>query len=149
MSDRPSAERTREQCVWDTTQEWLASANDDLACATAVLELSPPSLQAAAFHSRQAAEKLVKRFPVRHQVEFDRTHDIADLVEDMRSVSTDLAENLQPAIYLTQWAVARRYPGGPEPADEQAVAELIATAQSVTEIVREALREYLDQGRPE
>lgn len=149
MSDRSSTERTREQCVWDTAQEWLEAADDDLACATAVLEMSPPSLRAAAFHSQQAAEKLVKCFLVRHQVEFSRTHDIGDLLESVRSVNPDLAESLWPARHLTQWAVAGRYPGGPEPADEQAVAELIATAHSVRECVREALRAYLDQGRPE
>jgi len=149
MSDRPSAERTPEQCVWDAVQTWLEYADEDLDCAHSALQQARPSLRGAAFHSQQAAEKFVKCFLVRHQVEFDRTHDIGKLLEDVRLVSDDLAGSLQLASQLTQFAVAGRYPGGTRPASTEAAEPPIGTAERVWTLVRQARADYLQSGRPE
>ena len=53
------------------------------------------------FHAQQAAEKFIKAFLVRHQVEFPKSHNVALLRQLVARVDPRLAETLAAADALT------------------------------------------------
>lgn len=87
--------------------EWLAYAGEDLSVAEALLD-SHPSI--AAYHAHQAAEKGLKALQIQRDGDFERTHDLVrlyqelDVPEEFRSV----LEDLNPA------DTAARYPDAPD-----------------------------------
>ena len=120
------------------TREWLSYAREDLASAEGMLaarESYRP--RHVCFAAQQATEKAVKAAFVAQQMRFPFTHDLGELVallepdDAVRQAVGDLA-------WLSQWAVAPRYPGDVEPdwADaERAVAE----ARPVVDVAWEKL----------
>jgi len=65
--------RTHEQVKWDFVQQWLDKARKDLAASEVLLKEEFEDYENVGFHSQQAAEKFVKAFLVRHQIEFPNT----------------------------------------------------------------------------
>lgn len=86
--------RTPEQVQWDFVQEWLKKAGDDLRAARLLVEQEFEDYEATAFHAQQAAEKYVKAWLVRHQVEHPKTHNMKTLRDIVRTRDVELAENL-------------------------------------------------------
>ena len=78
--------RTPEQVKWDFVQQWLNRARKDLAACEVLLKGSLEDYENVGFHAQQAAEKFIKAFLVRHQIEFSKTHDIALLTQLVASV---------------------------------------------------------------
>ena len=91
-------------------REWLGRAGDDLAAADAVLAMPSPPAWIAAFHAQQCVEKSIKAWLVWRQVEYPFTHDLLEL---LGSCDEGLRKDgrLTAATYLTEFAVAIRYPG--------------------------------------
>jgi HEPN domain-containing protein len=100
--------------------------------------------EVVAFHCQQSAEKHLKAFLARHEVEFPKTHDIAKLLVRVAAVAPDLAGSLHDADTLTPFGVEHRYPSDiPEllPGGE---AEAITIARQVRDRVMLLLQPYLD-----
>ena len=76
--------RTHGQVLWDFVQEWLKKAEDDLRAADLLLDAQFDNYETAAFHAQQAAEKFIKAYLVRLQVEIPKTHEIGNLLEPRR-----------------------------------------------------------------
>lgn len=140
--------RTKEQVIWDFVQEWLRKADNDLRAAKFLLEKEFQDYEASAFHAQQCAEKAIKAYLVRHQVEFPKTHDIGRLRKLVASIDRSLAEALREADMLSPYAVEYRYPGDLEPIDQDTALDAINIAEKVNNTVREKLAEYLKKGRP-
>src|SRR5438445_13715055 len=90
------------------------------------------------FHAQQTAEKALKALLTRHQIEFEKTHNIGELLRLGGAVIPDLPQRLGETTRLTRFAVADRYPlTGPavDPAASAAHAALgpqvLTTAQAV------------------
>jgi HEPN domain-containing protein len=100
-------DQVREEFV----RQWLLKAEEDLnvAKSLAAYKVSFPS--PVCFHAQQAAEKYLKAFLTRHQVEFPKTHDIGELLDLVAPVDEKLAESLRDTIVLTNYGVDVRYPG--------------------------------------
>ena len=95
---------------------WLHYADQDITAAEALLLQDPPLFYTSSFHSQQAAEKYLKAYLKKWQVEFPKTHSIRALLYLVKTVDRELAETLQPAANLTPYGVEVRYPGDtPEP----------------------------------
>ena len=103
--------RSAEQVRWDFVQQWLGKAEQDLAAARVLFESGMEHYENVGFHAQQAAEKYVKAFLVRHQVEFPKTHDLARLRVLVAQVDAEVATALAPADALTPYGVEFRYPG--------------------------------------
>jgi HEPN domain-containing protein len=88
---------------------WLAVANTDLKAVRNNLHGPEPTLEVAAYHCQQAAEKIVKAALVAAGVDPPRWHNIDDLV-DLLPVGHMLKKPLAPLGRLTPYAVAYRYP---------------------------------------
>ena len=103
--------RKPEQVKWDFVQQWLEKARKDLAASKVLLTGAFEDYEAVGFHAQQAAEKFIKAFPVRHQIEFPKTHNIALLRQLVGGVDPELAKTLATADTLTPYGVEFRYPG--------------------------------------
>ncbi len=138
-----------EKSVREFVLEWIAKAEDDLRDAEILVSQKPPSLGGTAFHSQQCAEKYLKAFLVRHDVESPNTHDIKELLNLIATVDAALAESLLDARALTPYGVTIRYPGDfPEMSAERAK-EAFELASKVRDAVREALGEFVGGGERE
>lgn len=89
--------------------QWIEKAEEDYLLAQHLLEDSS-FINAIAFHSQQAAEKYIKAYLVREQIEFPKTHDIGMLLNIVSKHNPSLAESLNSAIILTDYGVDVRYP---------------------------------------
>jgi HEPN domain-containing protein len=88
------------------------------------------------FFTQQSAEKYLKALLVRQYERPERTHDLTELLRDLRAVGLDLAGIDDDCALLAKYAVATRY-GSPrcdEPKAREALlaAERIATAVLAT-----------------
>ena len=140
--------RSPEQVQWDFVQQWLRKAKHDLSSASVLLGSDIESFESIGFHAQQAVEKLIKAVLVRHQVEFPKTHDIAQLRNIALKVEPDLSRKLEQAEALTPYGVEFRYPGEfPDLTREQAQSAL-QIAQQTKQLIEVHLKPYLDTGRP-
>jgi HEPN domain-containing protein/YHS domain-containing protein len=88
--------------------------------AETLLLQDPPLLYPSCFHSQQAAEKYLKAYLTRRQVEFPKTHSIREILDLVRTVDEELAAALLPSAALTPYGVEVRYPGDvPEPSQNE------------------------------
>ena len=63
------------------------------------------------FEAQQAAEKAIKAVLVHHQIEFPKTHVIADLLDLLAGHGVTVPDEIRDAKSLTRYAVATRYVG--------------------------------------
>jgi HEPN domain-containing protein len=140
--------RSREQVIWDFVQAWLAKAEADLRAAGVLLADEAGFGSVVAFHCQQAAEKFMKAYLVRHQIEFPKAHDLS-VVRNLISGSDEaLADKLAFADYLTPFGVEARYPGEVPETDTVTAQQALADARRVRDLILGALRDYLDRRRP-
>ena len=121
-----------EQVLRDLVEQWIAKADADYRAAERLAADSEPIREVIAFHCQQAAEKYVKAFLVRHQVEFPKTHSLERLLDLVAPISPKLAGLLEETEALTPYGVEIRYPGDfPEllPGQEKTVLELASRAR--------------------
>ncbi len=141
--------RSSDQVVWDFVQQWLDKAERDLQAARILLASEIEEYESVGFHAQQAAEKFIKAFLVRHQVEFPKTHDIARLRELVASVDSELARRVAPADSLTPYGVEFRYPGDLGSIAQEQGREALHLAEQARDQVRETLRAYFETGQPD
>jgi HEPN domain-containing protein len=126
----------------------MASAENDLLAAQALLEVQLPSYETASFHAQQASEKALKALLIRHQVDFMKTHDLGDLLLLADRVAPGLSRTLAAAAELTRHAVDSRYPSLGDDVSREEATHHVRIASNVLVSVREHLRDYVDSGRP-
>lgn len=132
---------------WDWVNLWLGRADNDLRAAELILAGSLPSYETVSFHAQQAVEKALKALLIRHQIEFERTHNLAELLRLAEPIARDVATALADCPLLTPYAVEARYPGGP-PVEQPDASQHLELARDACRVIREALRSYLETERP-
>jgi HEPN domain-containing protein len=113
-----------------TPQDWLARAESDLALARLPLPQGA-FYEDLCFHAQQAAEKALKAVCQQHGWTFRYTHDLAELVADLKRHGLDVPPEVDEATVLTSFAWEARYPGLGEPVSEEEYREAIRHAQAV------------------
>jgi len=107
---------------FEDARAWLDKASLDLRAAD--LEMSAPEAGLwgdVAFHAQQAAEKALKAFLALHDLPFRKTHSIEELGRACAAIEPGLAELVDAAAPLTEFAWRFRYPGvAGDPSREEA-----------------------------
>lgn len=134
--------RSREQVVWDFVQQWLKKAESDLQTSKILLDSEVDDFFPCAFHSQQAAEKFLKAYLVRHQVEFRKTHDLEELLNLTNSIDPSLGDEIGSCVWLTPYGVEFRYPGEYPVVDHQTAENAYKESQGVKEAVMKKLKDY-------
>ena len=78
---------------------WVAAADDDRRAVENNLHGPKPTIRAAAYHSQQAAEKLIKAVLVSTEQHPPRTHDLGALL-DLLPAGNPLLPVLTPLTFL-------------------------------------------------
>lgn len=98
---------------------WLRLAKEDLHAARLPLRATPPALSAACFSAQPCVKKLPSAVLALHGIEPPKTHDLRRLFQ--LCVQRDpTVEPLRETDWRTQFAVATRYPGEPQPPQRHA-----------------------------
>ena len=103
--------RPPEEVLRDLVRDWVGKADLDYRAAERLLQDQERLREIIAFHCQQAAEKYLKGFLVRHQVEFPKTHNFRQLLNLVSRVSPEMAASLKDAAELGPYGVDVRYPG--------------------------------------
>ena len=138
--------RSREQVIRDFVQQWLRKAETDLAAAEILVASELDDYFTCAFHCQQAAEKFIKAYLVRHQIEFRKTHDLGELLKLASQAETALQDELAPCEWLTPFGVEFRYPGQYPEVDQITAQNALAEAKRVGQVIVEHLGAYLSGG---
>ena len=133
--------RTPDEVRRALVRRWLDRAAEDLGAAERLLSGGAAFPAAAGFHAQQAAEKYLKAFLTRRQVEFPKTHDLAALLDLVARVAPALAGSLPAITALTPYGVESRYPGDfPVPTAAEA-RQAVTLAEQVRVNILAALQE--------
>lgn len=140
--------RSREQVIWDFVQQWIGKAEEDLEAARILKQSKLKDYSTCAFHCQQAAEKYLKAFLVRHQIEFRKTHDLEGLLNLCERGSPSILKELSFCTWLTPFGVEYRYPTEYPEVDQQTAQKAVEDAQKVKNAVMKELEGYLSKSRP-
>jgi HEPN domain-containing protein len=114
---------------------WLLKAAQDLRAADHDRTAKPPLLEDVVFHAQQAVEKALKGFLAWHDRPFRKTHDLVELGQACVETDGTLADLLEQAAPLTEYAWKFRYPGEPEEPTIDESDAAVALARSVCEAI--------------
>jgi HEPN domain-containing protein len=114
---------------------WLRKSSSDLRAAAVDLAADPPLIGDALFHCQQAVEKALKAFLTAHDAPFRKTHDLDELATACGRIDPGLAREVDPALELTTFAWAFRYPGEREEPSREEAEETLVLAKQVYEAV--------------
>jgi HEPN domain-containing protein len=106
---------------------WLQKAAHDITAINRVMVGTRVPWDIVCFHAQQAAEKVLKAFPVFHGQTPSKSHDCAYLLSECAKIAPSLAPLRADFRYVTRYGVAPRYPDiGPDPTKKQSVAAIAA-----------------------
>ncbi len=117
----------------DVARGWLAKGESDLTAAELCVEANR-ALDAACFHSQQAAEKFLKAWLIAHETEFPFVHDLQRLLSLCAGIDPRFASAEAEALLLTPFAVEMRYRANLWPTHAEATAAW-AAAKRVRQLV--------------
>jgi HEPN domain-containing protein len=120
---------------------WFQKAENDLLNVRNNLQAERYASDTVCFHCQQAVEKYLKGFLAWHQVPFAKTHDLLELLKQVRQVTEAEVQMLSShLLLLDRYSVSVRYPQEYEDdPDEQEVEEAVTSAYAVRAWVRSQL----------
>ena len=121
-----------------TPEDWLARAEGDLALAKVALP-EGGYYEDLCFHAQQAAEKAIKAIYVRHGLTFRYTHDLGELMANLREAGIRVPPEVTDASILTGYAWEARYPGTSEPVTEEEYKDAVSMAENVVKWARKEI----------
>jgi HEPN domain-containing protein len=89
---------------------WLAKADQDLAVAEQLAQLTDPYWDIVVFHAQQAVEKYLKALLIRHGSRPPKIHDLGKLLDIAQEHAPQLAVFRDDCNFLSPLAVVSRYP---------------------------------------
>lgn len=122
-----------------TTAEWAAKAEGDFAMVEREARArKTPCYDGLCFHAQQCAEKYLKALLSECDTAFPRTHDLVALLELLLPSKPELELYREDLAYLSDYAVAFRYPG--DSADRQSAMNARSRCRRFREAACESLR---------
>lgn len=124
----------------DLVKLWIKKAENDLITAKNSIKIEPePPLDTVCFHAQQCAEKYLKAFLIYHNIEFEKTHDLRELVLLCSKVEKEFMDILEMSKKLVDYAVDVRYPLSIEEPTLEETKEAIEIAEKIKKFVLERL----------
>ncbi len=121
-------------------EEWLSKADEDFGFASSVSEHSHYYAQIC-FHYQQSAEKYLKAFIVAHELEFQKIHDLYELLNVCRLKEPSLSEIEEDCVFLNRFYIDARYPvHWPVNYTRDVVLDSQKAAKNISVAVRELLK---------
>jgi HEPN domain-containing protein len=96
----------------ESPEEWIGKADQDSRLAQIALrQRKNPLYDGVCFHAQQCAEKYLKAFLMRHQIEFRKVHDLDELQRLCAQVDESFRLVFDSLMVLNPYSVDIRYPG--------------------------------------
>ena len=122
-------------------QKWLKIADEDLRLAEFAFEMdSNIPYRLICYHSQQCVEKYLKAMLVSELIDFPYTHSIEALLK-LCPTRYNLSRQLSDTFNLSNYAVARRYPGDYENISREDALTAVESARKAKSIIQIILRE--------
>jgi HEPN domain-containing protein len=117
----------------DSTEpgEWLRRARSNLALAKAHVLVPDVLFEDFCFDAQQAAEKAIKAVLVHLQVEFPKTHAVAELLDLVEQAGQAVGADIREGNRLTRYAVTTRYVGFTEDVSEDEHRAAVVPAERI------------------
>jgi HEPN domain-containing protein/predicted nucleotidyltransferase len=109
QSLRPPARVSEGREPPKSIREWLEVADEDMR-AVGRLSVEPVDWRPVCFHAQQAAEKYLKALLVHHRIHPPRTHNLTELLSEIRQACTTLPGLDADCALLSKFPVEPRYP---------------------------------------
>jgi HEPN domain-containing protein len=122
-------------------EKWFKKAENDLLVIKNNLSANEIPIDACCFHAQQAAEKYLKAYLVSKQIHFPKTRDLQSLLNLCIEVNSSFKTILEPAIKLSDYAIAPRYP---DAFDDLALNDAINAQQDAVSIKEFILKNFFD-----
>ncbi|MFA5800123.1 MAG: HEPN domain-containing protein [Candidatus Peribacteraceae bacterium] len=90
--------------------KWIEKAREDFGFAAGSLEDESEFFAQICFHFQQAAEKYLKAYVVKFDLEFKKIHDLMELLDICRAHSPLLDDLQEHCIFLNRFYIFTRYP---------------------------------------
>ena len=120
------------------TAEWIAKAEADFATAQRESRVRKnPNYDGICFHYQQCAEKYLKARLCEAEISFGKIHDLVVLLEQALVIETNWEIFRKDLAYLSDFAVAFRYPG--ESADKKSASDAKKLCSYFRKIARSSL----------
>jgi HEPN domain-containing protein len=120
------------------TAEWIEKAEGDFAMMMREARARKnPSYDGACFHAQQCVEKYLKARLCEAGIEFAKIHDLVALLNQTLDVEFGWERFREDLAYLSDFAVAFRYPG--ESADKETAADARRRCRRFRAAAREAV----------
>ena len=116
-------------------QKWLIKSQHDLGSARRLMEGEEPYLDTAVYHCQQAAEKAMKAFLTYHDIVFEKTHDLTELLELSVTVEPAFDPWREVAKELTPYASQFRYPGDVLEPEQHEAEQALQHAQAFVDFI--------------
>ncbi|HYM19752.1 MAG TPA: HEPN domain-containing protein [Candidatus Kapabacteria bacterium] len=117
------------------TAKWLEYADRDYELARSLLRRKKrPVHSHICFLSQQSAEKYLKAFLIEHDLPFEKTHNLARLIDLILTIRPEWELYKLPAVILTRYAVEFRYPGDEEP-NKKSATDAMTIASDIRTVV--------------
>ena len=122
-------------------REWLEKAKEDFDFAAISLEEMHNFYPQICFHFHQAAEKYLKSFIVAYDLEFEKTHNLMNLLITCSSTDASLLSLMEECQRLNTAYIDTRYPvHWPTDYAKEKAAVFKSDAQKIAQAVEAALR---------
>ena len=121
-------------------REWLHKADEDLNFARINLEEGNNFYAQICFHFHQAAEKYLKSFIVAYVLEFEKTHNLMNLLTACSSIDTSLLSLMEECERLNTAYIDTRYPvHWPTDYTKEKASKLRSDAEKIAHAIKTAL----------
>ncbi|NCP16802.1 HEPN domain-containing protein [bacterium] len=118
--------------------EWIEKAEGDYATAQRELRARKyVNYDAVCFHTQQMAEKYLKAFLFKNNVDFPKIHNLRELLELSLPLDASLDLHRDLLIQLDRYAVRYRYPGAS--AEREEAKEAVRVAAQIRAVMRQKL----------
>jgi len=125
----------------ENTNEWLKKANEDYAFASSILPDTTFYAQVC-FHFQQAAEKFLKAYIVKNELEFKKIHDLTKLLQLCSESKNDFNSLFEECNMLTDYYIDTRYPvHWPATVDKKEAEQALEAARKIKEFVEYSLKD--------
>jgi HEPN domain-containing protein len=119
--------------------EWINKAEHDLGMAELAISNKPEYKDLICFHCQQGAEKYLKAYLIRLDINFKKSHSLIYLL-DLLAAGEKVPDSLyETADILEDYGVEVRYPGDGIELNEEDMQEAYQAALKVKEFVKEKL----------
>jgi HEPN domain-containing protein len=124
-----------------TIERWILKAEHDLQTAQTMLGQPNPPTDVVCFHSQQCAEKMIKSFLVKANLDFPPIHDLHRLLQLCIQHDPSFRSLNEATIILSDYAVEVRYPDDWREIEIEEAREALRQALRIKEFILSKLKD--------